>query len=256
MACSGAEPYYAQAEDALRHAVALEPHNVRYLLDLADILIETGKSGEAEAAYRQALAQAPEEPDALARSGMFFAREQPTPERQREAETLLQKALRHSPNDPYALYALGYLSLDRGDSRQAVVYLRRALASSTQRDTAELWYLLARAYRRLGDRGHAEQAQAISRSLREEYQALRHAEERSDQSPQDAGLRLQLARLYARRGANARAIDMYQTCLGLDPNNAPARAELAALENRLQASGNMPLMTAFRAMIAAAGQPH
>jgi tetratricopeptide (TPR) repeat protein len=256
MACSGAEPYYAQAEDALRHAVTREPRNARYLLDLADILMETGKSGDAEAAYRQALALAPEEPDTLARCGMFFAREPSPPEQQQEAETLLQKALRRSPNDSYTLYALGRLNLERGDGKQAAAYLRRAIACSTQIDTAELWYLLARAYRLLGDQSHAEKAQAISRGLRDEYQMLRHMEERADQSPQDAGLRLTLARLYTRRGENARAIDTYQTCLQLDPNNAPARSELVALEKRLRAGGKMPLMIAFCAMIAAAGQPH
>jgi tetratricopeptide (TPR) repeat protein len=254
MACSGAEPYYAQAEDALRRAAALDSHNVGYLLDLAELQARANRVTEAEATYRQAQNLAPKDSDMLARFGMFLLSNRPDPQRQREAEGLLKRALAADPRDSYVLYALGRLSLDRSDGRQAVGYLQRALATTTQIDTAELWYLLARAYQRIGDRSHAAKALEISRKQREAYQNLQHTQELADKSPQDVKLHLTLARLYAQRGENAKAISMYQTCLQLDSQNAPARQELAALEKRLKASGKMPPMTAFRALIAAAGQ--
>jgi tetratricopeptide (TPR) repeat protein len=256
MACSPAEPYYAQAEDALRHAVMLNPHNAQYLLDLADMLVKTEKQAEAETTYRQALALAPDDTDTEARVGMFLLSGRPTPQRQQEAEKLLRKVLQTSPNDSYTLYALGQLRLEQGDARQAATYLQRAIAYSTQIDTAELWYLLARAYERLGEQSQAAKALTVSRKLREEYQTMRHAEETVNQHPHDLSLRLKLARIHARRGENAKAIDTYQACLRLDPHNAQARAELAALEKQLQAGGKMPPMLAFRALVAAAGQTH
>ncbi len=253
LACGEAEPYYGQAEEALRHAVALDPHNVGYQLDLADGLVKTGKHSEAEATFRQALSLAPRDPETLSRAAMFLLSNQPDAARQQEAEQLLQKALAISPDDSYALYALGHLRLDRGDPRQAVGYLQRALKLATQTDTAELWYLLARAYQRLGNGKQAGKAMAISQQMRQDYEATRHTAELADKNPRDVGLRLKLARLYARRGANAPAIATYQTCLQLDPHNAPARSELAALETRLKASGKMPSMTTFHALVAAAG---
>jgi tetratricopeptide (TPR) repeat protein len=253
MACKSAEPYAAQAESALRNAVALEPNSVAYQLDLADFLADIGKREEAETIFQRARALAPADPDTLARYGMFLARQQSAARRE-EAKRLLQQALDGNGKDAFVLYGLGLLSLDSGQDHEAVSYLQRAIAVATQSDTAELWYPLSRAYRRLGDIKEANRAQAIAQRQQQEYHTLRQLREQSDRNPRNANLRLQLARLYARRNENAQAIELYQDCLQLSPGNRRARTELAALEGRLQVAGKMPLMPAFRALIAAAGQ--
>jgi len=70
----------------------------------------------------------------------------------------------------------------------------------------------------------------------------------------DPALRLKLARLYARGGQNARAINQYQMCLDLDPKNAAARKELTALIRRWQARGEMPSMTLLNGHVARLGK--
>jgi tetratricopeptide (TPR) repeat protein len=217
------------------------------------MLVQNNKPAEAEAVYRQALRAAPANPEASARLGMLLVDTGKDAVRQKEAQDLLVQAQAAWPDDAYTLYALGKLYLNRGDGKQAAACLQAAIAHATQVDTAELWYALSRAYRLQKDEVRADQAMRVADRLREEYQGLRLAEEQATQRPHEPGLRLKLARFYAQRGENAKAIDQYQSCLRLDAGNAAARKELAALQNRLSAAGKMPSMIAFHRMVAATG---
>jgi cytochrome c-type biogenesis protein CcmH/NrfG len=253
-ACSEAEPYFQQAEEAFRRAVALAPGNAQYVADLADMLVKTNRASEAEASYRQALALSPHDPEILSRHAMFLLTDHPSAERRAAAERLLRQALQAAPNDSYTLYALGRLSLDRGEGKQAVHYLRSAIERATQVDTAELWYALSRAYQRSGDPAQAAKALSTASRLRTQYQTMTLTEEQVARTPRDPALRLKLARLYAQRGENAKAIAEYEACLRLNSGSGPARSEMAALTHRLQSVGKMPMMAAYRVMIAGVTQ--
>src|SRR5207302_524981 len=112
--------------EAFRRAVQLDPQNIGYRIDLAEMLIQTGKAAEAETLYRQTLQLAPHNPDVLAHLGGLLAEQTAGPERIREAHDLLQRALGAKPGDPYTLYALGRLALTARDGNRAARYLKSA----------------------------------------------------------------------------------------------------------------------------------
>ncbi len=243
----------ADAEQALRRAAALDPKQPLYLLDLADMLVVNSKTAEAEAAYRQALALAPHDADALSRLGGFLLDQPPTPARSQEAERLLRQAIARNKESDFALYQLGRLALERGDSRQAIRYLQRAIRLVPQ--IPEMWYALSRSYARAGDTAHTQEAMRQFQALRNLYLERTHTSEQVNLRPGDPNLRLKLARLYAQNGENAKAISQYTRCLHLDPKNETARRELRDLKARLKAGGHLPLMTLFNAMAASVSSP-
>ena len=67
------------------------------------------------------------------------------------------------PDDPFVLFSLGQVALDVGDSRAALGYLQRSLASSAPADwiTRKLHALIARAHRLLGEPERALAACAV-----------------------------------------------------------------------------------------------
>lgn len=247
---SNAEP--ERSEEAYQRAVALDARNPYYLLDLAGIQAARLKTEEAETHFRRALALAPQDAEVLSRVGGFLASTRPGEARRKEAEALLRKAIQLNPNDAEALHHLGRLALDRQDAKQAVAFLEKAVRLPTQGDLAAMFYTLSRAYARANDRTHAEEALAKSRKIREETVTFFRVSEQVAASPKDAALRWKLARLYAQRGENVKAISQYEGCLILDPKNAQARREFGAFVKRLKARGQMPSMGLYRAMVAAA----
>ncbi len=58
-----------------------------------------------------------------------------------------------NPNEPFVLFNLGSVALERGDNRQALHYLRKSLANSGVTDsiTKKLYVLCSRAHQRLGE---------------------------------------------------------------------------------------------------------
>lgn len=246
---SNTEPQ--RSEEAYQRAVALEPRNPYYLLDLAGIQASRLRTEEAETHFRRALALAPQDAGVLSRVGGFLA-SRPGEARRQEAEALLLKAIQQNPNDAEALYHLGRLALDRQNAKQAVAFLEKAVRLPTHGDLAAMFYMLSRAYARTGNRTRAQEALANSRKIWEEMATFFRVSEQVASNPKDAALRLKLARLYALRGENVKAISQYEGCLMLDPKNTQARSELEAFVRRLKARGQMPSMGLYRAMVAAA----
>jgi len=84
--------------------------------------------------------------------------------RHREAEALLRQAVKRDPRHPYAQYNLGWSLVEQGKAREALDPLRRT--ASQQPGRWEPQERLAQAYRQLGDREKAAQAEARARALR------------------------------------------------------------------------------------------
>lgn len=244
----GADAYTAAAEQALARAAALAPANGAYRLDLAEQEAANGRSGAAEADYRRVVAEAPGDADALSRLGGFLLDSSQSPARSREAGELLRRALARDPLNTYARFKLGRLALDRGDAAGAASALKAVVARSP--DIAEAWYSLGMALERTGDSARGGRALAESRRLQQAFQDRAGTQERIALRPQDAALRLRMARLYAGNGENAKALYEYQAGLRLAPADRPARAELAALAARLRARGRLPSMSLYAAMAA------
>jgi glycosyltransferase involved in cell wall biosynthesis len=70
---------------------------------------------------------------------------------------ILREELAERPNDPFVLFNLGSIAIERRDWRQAIECLRRSLAGSAQTDsmTRKLYALIARAHQMLGEPNQA-----------------------------------------------------------------------------------------------------
>ena len=97
---------YQEAVDAFRRALALEPDYVITLVNLADAEVELGRTSDAQAHYRQALAHLDKNERAVGLQpgeAMFRAQCLARLSRSREAVEAAQAQLRKSPDDPELL---------------------------------------------------------------------------------------------------------------------------------------------------------
>src|SRR5262245_17978488 len=80
---------------------------------------------------------------------------------------ILMAELRERPGDPFVLFNIGWVAIDRRDPRTALGYLRASLAASAPRDSIvrKLYMLIARAYQMLGDTDGALAAYQAGREL-------------------------------------------------------------------------------------------
>jgi tetratricopeptide (TPR) repeat protein len=242
------------AENALQKAVDLAPDNALALLDLAAIQVTKAKSVQAEMNYRQALRLAPKTPVVLAQVSGFLLAAHPDAVHVAEAERLARQALILDPQNGDAHYALGRVALGRHEAGQAVSSLEKAIMYPLTEEEGAAWYTLSRAYILQGDQTRAAAARRKAQQIHAAKFALARAEEEAYIRPQDPALRLKVARLYAQHGVYVKAISQYQGCLTLDPNNVMARNELETLTAHLKASGKLPSMTLFQAMVAASSR--
>jgi glycosyltransferase involved in cell wall biosynthesis len=104
---------------------------------------------------------------------------------------LLLKELEDSPDEPFVLFNLGAVAIERGEWRAALDYLTRSLARSAPSDsiTRKLFALIARAHQMLGDTGAALRACAEGLSFH----------------PDDAELLFRQAVVHRHRGESSRA---------------------------------------------------
>ena len=80
---------------------------------------------------------------------------------------ILRLELREKPTDPFVLFNIGWVAIERKEPRTALGYLRASLAASSPRDSIvrKVYLLIARAYQMLGDPGSALAACVAGREL-------------------------------------------------------------------------------------------
>lgn len=238
-----------QAEQLLTRATALAPDNAAFWSDLASAEIKNERVGPAEAYYRKAIQLASADPDMNVRLAMFLMRYQVTPARQQEAGQLFEKALSVSPTHTEALLGMGQLQITQKNPQRAVTLLETLINANP--DDRQAYFQLARAYDQLGNKERADYCRKVFRTVSEFQTDRDNTEEQVRLHLKDARLRIKLARLYTRGGQYAKAVNQYQMGVYLDPKNAQAKQELAALTARLQASGQMPDVMTFNNMVSA-----
>ena len=154
--------------DQINDAIRRNPDDASLLSMRAQLQTATGNWIEAIEDYQRVLALNPNDANSLNNLAWVLLEEAPDELRNRtEAERLAQKAVNLDPENSYALGTYGTVLLRRGDARQAVSYLERALKHNRpQSDEATDRYLLAVALARSGSFEKAESM--LNQALRED----------------------------------------------------------------------------------------
>jgi serine/threonine-protein kinase len=126
---------HAEAAEAYRQALSLEPNHARVLLNLADAELAQGHGSEAEDLYRRALSRL----DELQSAGALTAKDSMDKAqclahlgRIPEAVELTQRTLRESGDDPELFYTASLVYALAGDRASALVNAKLALANGIQ----------------------------------------------------------------------------------------------------------------------------
>jgi tetratricopeptide (TPR) repeat protein len=208
------------AEACYGNAARLAPRDFRWPHLLGALLQDAGRLGEAAAAYRRALDLAPGDVAALLHLGEVH-RLAGEPER---ATAVLRQALAADPASPAAKALLGQAALDRHDYREAATLLEAALAQVP--DAGRLHYLLAQAYRGLGEPQKAGEHLAHASQV-----GVRPADRLLDELESlRTGERVPLARgkTAFQAGRFAEAAEEFRRALAARPASVEARIDLAA----------------------------
>jgi tetratricopeptide (TPR) repeat protein len=193
-----------QAEAAYRKAIALAPENYVPHLDLGNVLLSKAKPDEAQTHYRAALQRAPDDADVLAGLGRAFAHRQ----QYAEAEKWYRQSLSYEPNSPDTLSALGRLLCELARLDEADQCIRRALElDSTLSVAQDSWGWLC------FKRGQYAQAEQVLTKL-------------VPQSPRDH-VEAELAEVYQQQNRFDQAEAILRQWLQRTPESAEACSRLA-----------------------------
>jgi Flp pilus assembly protein TadD len=207
----------AEAEASYRRALALRPDNAPACNNLGVTLMEQGRPREAEAAFRQALALRPDYPDAHSNLGNALCIQG----KPAEAEASCRRAVALRPHHVHALNNLGNALKDQGRLDEAQICYRRAIEVAP--DFAEPHNNLGLA---LQDQGQLAEAECCYRA------ALRLR-------PNYADAYVNLGDVLLDRGDVAQALDVAEC--GLD---AVETRELKSLFTRCLRRAGSPAMLA------------
>jgi len=197
-----------QAIAAFRQAAAADPKDPEPHL-LAGSLLEKDRPAEAEKEYQQALSIQPPSSDALAALTNLYMRQR----KYSQAEDLLKKLVAVHPEDASAHLQLGRMLAISGQSEEATAELEAGLKldpsdTKAQRDLADLY----------SDAGKYAQAQSLYQSLLTAY-------------PNDGDLHYGLGRVLLKQKKFADAEKELARTVELQPNAGTAWGDLSVAAN-------------------------
>ncbi|HZV03355.1 MAG TPA: protein kinase [Planctomycetota bacterium] len=193
----------ADAADASKKAVDLEPNNPDANTLLAQLELSNGQFADAVRHARAALAVNKANAKALVVLGGAALKQQgPGP----EAFRYLDQALRVDPTNSQAVYLIALMLHNDGKSKDAVDLIERFLRSGHGNDAPGLWGILGIANGEIGKYDAAEQA-------------LRHA---IDLDKTDSDSHAALANVLLKKGRTTEAAAEVNEALRLDPKNPNA----------------------------------
>ncbi len=154
----GRAPLAAKLLDAVGLSGSPTPEVMRAR---AAVLHAAGRTGEAEAAYRQLLETAPDDAGALNDLGYLLASQRRSLD---EAVAMLRRAVEQQPDEPAFLDSLGWALFQSGRPQEALAFLQRAVRRAGERDEPEIREHLGDVYFALGqaDRAVAEWQAALA----------------------------------------------------------------------------------------------
>jgi Flp pilus assembly protein TadD len=240
--CFEATGRLVEAESSFRKAIELEPTCSRYVL-LGDVEKQLGQAASGEEALRHALRLEPDNEDALISLAILLRQQSPD-----EAATLLQHATQVHPSSAIGHRELGFMCGKKGDYAQSEECLRRSLALDAADPWTHIYLAVVLEATKRDDDAEAQLVAAckilppLSYALRffgnfcrnrgrfvEAERLLRSAVE---VSRKDAALLCDFADLLAEIGATTEARKLCDEALRVDPNEPKARS----LDKRLASS--------------------
>ena len=205
------------AIDHLRYALERDPHNVASFIQLAELLLQQGRIGEADVAASSALRLDPADPDALElKAEVAELRQRPD-----VALEMSHRLLAVDPGDTAARLRIAGIHVSAGEPGRAAPLLRAVIRSpqATDPQRAEAQWTLGIAY------GAEERwPDAVA--------ALADASRSRANMAADDWYRLAFARV--RAGDLQGAQDDLRQALRAEPNHGPAEAMQAALHDRIR----------------------
>lgn len=166
-----------------------------------------------------------------------------------QAELLYQKVLGAEPGNPFALYALGTIALNRGDAGTAVPLLRQAWATGYTHETVSTHLGIAlQSLGRLDEaleiyetaskldprnpRFHSNAGVALAQKG-DHQGALQRVQVAMKLKPKFAPAYLNAGMFLQSLGRLVEAVDMFERCLRLEPDNAEAQEALRSVKQKL-----------------------
>ena len=200
-------------------AVELAPREFRWLYYLGLLHQRDGRRHESMTALERSLVLAPDDAPTLLR----LADQERTGGRLARAEELYRRLLDQPATEAAALQGLGQIATARGAHAEAATLFARALA--VQPSATRLHYLLAMAYRRLGELDRARQQISLQGSADVAFPDPLLAELGSLASGSAASLQRGYYAAFA--GFSGPAFEEYRRAVAADPANPEARRSLA-----------------------------
>jgi len=231
----------------LEEFLAKEPNSIRHLMLLSLLLEAQGEYERAASNYRKILDEHPRFVPAL--NNLAYIRAESLVDFE-EAEKLARKAHTIAEDNPFVADTLGWALVRQDDEaklREGLALLRIAAAALS--DSPEVLYHLGTALGRSGAREEARSAleKAVAaggdfngkdeaRKLLEAFggtvapgQSVAELESMRKADPLNLPVRLELGRLYDKKGDSEQAIAAYQEAVNLDTDNLEALKALATL---------------------------
>ena len=196
-----------EAEALLREAIAIAPGSPELHNNLGNILHAAGRLAEAESSYRRAIALKPDSVEAQYHLGVTLEKA----DRPREAIAAHTAAVACNPRFAPALTRMGVLLIAEDRSAEALDALERAVAADS--GFADGHYHHGRALARLGR--HDESIAAFQQAV-----AI---------APRRIEIRVSLGNCLRDAGRIDEALTEYRAAIELDPGRADLHAELARL---------------------------
>lgn len=234
-ACLQSETTTKEAVQAFETASRLVPDATGCLLYYATALEKQGHTDKAEEVVRRRIAAAPEDGEAHFRLSALLSQNNPTPERETEAEKEGREALRIVPESVGAKSQLGELLLRRGNVKEAAVLLEAA-------DKADPFVVntknfLARAYARIGRSSESETLLKRAAALFAVQQRISALETQRKLHPNDISLVDELGILYTKNGQMDRADVSRDLARQMRKNPAKVAADLERLQKLAKEAG-------------------
>jgi tetratricopeptide (TPR) repeat protein len=214
---------YDEALPAYAAALRFDPHQPKVRLEMAEVLVKTGRYAEAERALAACKGEVAEGDRLALVAESLRARGETGALR-----TVLDDGLALSPDHPGLLGQRSQLDVIEGRPDVALGRLDRALAADPYNEPC--CYQRGLLLRRLGRDKDAERDLTRSLEMRRDLAELSKLDGEASRRPADPDVRDRLGRLCVRLGKRALAASWFRAALACNPSHQAAQRALHALE--------------------------